>query len=153
MEICTRASDPNKTTNPAENSFSDSSPSESASELAFELASESATESVDIESPGSSDSLSLVSESATESVDIESPGSSDSLSLVSVLEVLTKAGKRTGPDQQDRFYRNRSSLPDFVTGTGSYRKFPMVPSGPLVTGLEPVWTGPEPVLIGSFMYR
>ncbi|KAG5578140.1 hypothetical protein H5410_058274 [Solanum commersonii] len=72
------------------------------------------------------------------------------------------AGKRTGPDQQDRFYRNRyrnrSSLPDFVTGTGSYRnrfyrKFPMVPSGPLVTGLEPVWTGPEPVLTGSFMYR
>ncbi|KAG5567939.1 hypothetical protein H5410_065047 [Solanum commersonii] len=29
----------------------------------------------------------------------------------------------------------------------------MVPSGPLVTGLEPVWTGPEPVLTGSFMYR
>ncbi|KAG5607141.1 hypothetical protein H5410_028633 [Solanum commersonii] len=48
--------------------------------------------------------------------------------------------------------------PDFVTGTGSYqnrfyRKFPMVPSGPLVTGLEPVWTGPEPVLTGSFMYQ
>ncbi|KAG5587457.1 hypothetical protein H5410_047891 [Solanum commersonii] len=60
------------------------------------------------------------------------------------------AGKRTGPDQQDRFYRNRSSLPDFATGTGSYRnrfyrKFPMVPSGPLVTGLEPDWNrfGPD----------
>uniref|UniRef100_M1DT96 Uncharacterized protein n=1 Tax=Solanum tuberosum TaxID=4113 RepID=M1DT96_SOLTU len=30
-----------------------------------------------------------------------------------------KAGKRTGPDQQDRFYRNRSSLPETgLTGTG-----------------------------------
>ncbi|KAG5598649.1 hypothetical protein H5410_030019 [Solanum commersonii] len=63
---------------------------------------------------------------------------------------------------KDRFYRNRyrnrSSLPDFITGIGSYRnrfyrKLPMVPSGPLVTGLEPVWTGSEPVLTGSFMYR
>ncbi|KAG5575195.1 hypothetical protein H5410_055329 [Solanum commersonii] len=80
------------------------------------------------------------------------------LTLDCNLAEMSKAGKRTGPDQQDRFYRNRSSLPDFVTGTGSYRnrfyrKFPMVPSGPLVTGLEPVWTGPEPVLTGSFMYR
>ncbi|KAG5577964.1 hypothetical protein H5410_058098 [Solanum commersonii] len=74
------------------------------------------------------------------------------------LSTVYEYKREKGPDQQDRFYRNRSSLPDFVTGTGSYRnrfyrKFPMVPSGPLVTGLEPVWTGPEPVLTGSFMYR
>ncbi|KAG5604886.1 hypothetical protein H5410_026378 [Solanum commersonii] len=55
--------------------------------------------------------------------------------------------------------RKRPVLPEPVLVTGfryrnrSYRKFPMVPSGPLVTGLEPVWTGPEPALTGSFMYR
>ncbi|KAG5606407.1 hypothetical protein H5410_027899 [Solanum commersonii] len=30
----------------------------------------------------------------------------------------TKAGNWTGPNQQDRFYRNQSSLPDLVTGIG-----------------------------------
>ncbi|KAG5632520.1 hypothetical protein H5410_004237 [Solanum commersonii] len=34
--------------------------------------------------------------------------------------VLTKAGNWTGPNQQDRFYRNWSSLSDLVIGIGSY---------------------------------
>ncbi|KAG5573394.1 hypothetical protein H5410_063160 [Solanum commersonii] len=70
---------------------------------------------------------------------------------------MTHAGKRTGPDQQDRFYRNRSSLPDFVIGTGSYRnrfyqKFPMVPSGPLVTGLDRTGIGSYQIIYVPLYY-
>ncbi|KAG5589445.1 hypothetical protein H5410_039959 [Solanum commersonii] len=55
------------------------------------------------------------------------------------IHIIGLAGNWTGPDQQDRFYRNRDTLPDLFTGTGSYRnrfyrKFPKVPPGPLVTG-------------------